>query len=165
MTLITAILQDDFVSGLFTPEDRRKLFDLTARSPDIAWNTLNTLKQRYLSDSELRAEQEAREASFRDAEERRKQKLVQSIREKYAELDETFSSVIKFLDQYKYYQEQTDIACRTIRENLIELLETKSYELDSQEAARFLYVCNRLVKENAMSFSEAQAYISKIKER
>ena len=149
---------------MFTPEERRRLFDLTAKRADIAHDTLNTLKQRYLSDSELQAEREARETALRIAEEQRQRELVQSIREKYAELDGTFASVIKFLDQYRYYQEQTDIACRTVRENLATTLIAKSYELDSQEAARFLYVCNKLVSENTMSFTEVQDYISKIKE-
>jgi len=37
--------------------------------------------------------------------------------------------------------------------------------LDSQDTARFLSVCGKLIKENVMSFSEAQIYILKIKER
>ena len=92
--------------------------------------------------------------------------LAQEIRDKYAELsDGTFQSAVKFLDEYKYYRDKRSIACRVLRERLDELLGARDYELDSHEAARFLYICNKLVREKAMGFNEAQNYIKNVKER
>lgn len=166
LLLITAILQDDFASCLFNAEEQRKLFDLVATRPDISFDTLNGLKRKYLTESELQADQEAKDAARRAAEEQKQAALVQSIRDKYAELvDGSFASVVKFLDQYKYsWRDERPIAHRTVRENLDKLLEAQSYKLTGEEAVQFLHVCNKLVQEKTLSFNSVQEYISKIKE-
>ena len=166
LLLITAILQDEFTSCLFNAEEQRKLFDLVATRPDISIDTLNGLKRKYLTESELQADQEAKDAARRAAEEQKRAALVQGIRDKYTELvDGSFASVVKFLKEYRYsWSDERPIACQIARENLDKLLEDTSYELDSKEASRFLYVCNKLVKENTLSFNSVQEYISKIKE-
>lgn len=165
LLLITAILKDEFASGLFSPEEQRKLFDVAAGGPGMPAYDRNELKRRYLTESELQAEQEAKEAALRASEEQKQAALIQRIRDKYDEiLDGSFQSVIKFLDQYKYYREESPIACRVVREHLDGLLESRNDELDGQEAARFLHVCNKLVHGKALGFAEAQAYITKIKE-
>lgn len=165
LTLIAAILKDEFAAGLFSPEEQRKLFDLTAKRPDISTYDLNELKRRYLTETELQAEQDARNAALRASEEQRQAALVQGIRDKYAGMvNGSFDAVIKFLDNYRYYREEQPIACRVVREHLDELLESRNYELDSQEAVRFLHVCDKLVSGDALGFAEAQAYITKVKE-
>ena len=114
--------------------------------------------------SKRQAEQEARNAALRASEDQRRAALVQGIRDKYAEADGSFDAVIKFLDNYKYYREEQPIACRVVWEHLDNLLESRNYELDSQEAVRFLHVCDKLVSGDALGFAEAQAYITKVKE-
>jgi len=164
MLLMTAILQEKFAAGMFTPEEQRKLFDLTAQRPDISRDTLNTLKHRYLSEAELQVEKEAQDAARRDAEQQRQAALVRGIRERYGEMSGSFSEVTKFLEEYRYHWDKLPIACRIVREGLDGLLSSKNYELDGQEAARLLSVCGKLVKQKAMGFTEAQNYILKIKE-
>ena len=117
-----------------------------------------------LTEAERQAEQEARNAALRASEDQRRAALVQGIRDKYAEADGSFDAVIKFLDNYKYYREEQPIACRVVWEHLDNLLESRNYELDSQEAVRFLHVCDKLVSGDALGFAEAQAYITKVKE-
>ena len=166
LTLVTEILKDDFASGLFTAEEQRALFDLTVKQPDISYDTRKALQRRYLTEAELQSERDAEAAASQEAEQRKQEALVQGIREQYGKLlDGSFASVTKFLDQYRYYRRELPVACHIVREGLDGLLEAKSYELDSQEAVWLLYVCYRLVKANAMSFSEAQKYITKIEER
>lgn len=165
LPLITAILKDEFASALFSPEEQRKLFDVAAKSPDMPVYDRNELKRRYLTESELQAEQEAAEAVLRASEEQKRTEQAQRIRGEYEKImDGSFASVIKFLDQYKYYREDSTVARRIVREHLDGLLESRNYELDGQEAARFLYVCNKLVHGKALCFVEAQAYIAKVKE-
>ena len=164
-SFVVAILRDDFAAGLFPAEEQRKLFDLVATHPSMPVSVVNELKRRYLTEEELQADREAEAAARQEAERREQEALVQSIRDNYTELlDGSFSSVLKFLDDYKYYGQKRPIACRIAREGLDGLLDAKAYELDSQEAVRFLYVCAKLAKDKALSFAEAQGYISKIKE-
>ena len=165
MPFVVAILRDDFTAGLFSAAEQRKLFDLVAAQPNMPMPVVNELKRRYLTEEELRADRDAEAAARQDAERRQQAETVQSIRDNYGELlDGSFSSVLKFLDEYKYYGQKRPIACRIAREGLARLLDAKSYELDSQEAARFLHVCAKLTQHGALRFSEAREYISKIKE-
>lgn len=165
LELVAAILRDELAAGLFPVEEQRALFGLLAKQPGIHTGVLNELKRRYLTEDELQAERDAEAAARREAEQRQKEALAQEIRDKYAELlDGTFTSAVKFLDEYKYYRDKRPIACRVLRERLDGLLESRNYELDGQEAVRFLYICDKLVREKAMGFNEAKSYITKVKE-
>lgn len=165
LDLLTAILRDETVAALFSSEEQRKLFDMAARGAGTRRGILNELKCRYLTEEELQAEQDAEAAARQAAEQRQQKEMEESIRENYSEFSNgSFASAIKFLDEYKYYRDKRPIACRIMREHLDGLLESRSYELDSQEAARFLCVCGKLVIEKAMSFTEAQSCITRVKE-
>ena len=113
----------------------------------------------------MQAEQEAQAAARKDAERRQQAELVQSIRERYAEMNDTFSSVSKFLDEYKYYRDRQPIACEIAREGLDEILEGQNYTLDCPEAVQLFHVCGKLVKQGVLSLTEAQDYILNVKER
>lgn len=166
LELPIAILRNEAVAALFSAEEQRAMFDLVAKQPMMPQGILNELKRRYLTEDELQAERDAEAAARRQEAQRQREELAQSIQAKYAELtDGTFRSAVKFLDEYKYYRDKRPIACRVLREHLDGLLESQDYELDGQEAARFLYVCDKLVHEKAMGFAEAQVYIMKVKER
>ena len=166
LALVTVILQDEFASGLFAADEQRALFDLTMKQPDISYSTRKDLQRRYLTEKELQVQRDAEAAACQEAERQKQAALVQGIREQYGKsLDGTFASVVKFLENYRYYHKELPIACRIVREGLDGLLEAKSYELGSQEAVWFLCICYRLAKEKALSFAEAQDYITKIKER
>lgn len=166
LVLIAAILRDEFAAGLFSGKEQRELFDLIAKQPDTHQGVLGELKRRYLTEDELRTERDAETTARQQAEQHQKEELVQGIRDKYSELsDGTFQSAVRFLDEYKYYRDKRPIACRVLREHLDGLLEALDYVLDSREAARFLYVCDKLVQEKAMGFNEAQSCIMKVKER
>ena len=163
--LTTAILLDEFSAGLFSAEEQRKLFDHAVQQSNLSMDALNILKRRYLSEAELQAEQEAQAAARKDAERRQQAELVQSIRERYAEMNDTFSSVSKFLDEYKYYRDRQPIACEIAREGLDEILEGQNYTLDCPEAVQLFHVCGKLVKQGVLSLTEAQDYILNVKER
>ena len=142
------------------------LFRSLAKQPNMHQGILNELKRRYLTEDELQAERDAEAAARQQAEQQQRESLAQEIRDNYMELsDGTFQSAVKFLDEYKYSRDRRSIACRVLRERLDELLGARDYELDSHEAARFLYICNKLVHEKTMGFNEAQNYIKNVKER
>lgn len=166
LELPIAILRDEAAAALFSAGEQREMFDLVAKQPGTHRGILNELKRRYLTEDELQAERDAEAAARQQVEQRQREALVQEIRDKYAELlDGTLQSAVKFLDEYKYYRDKRPIACRVLREHLDGLLEARDYVLDSREAARFLYICNKLVREKAMGFAEAQNYITNVKER
>lgn len=166
LELLAAILRDEFAASLLTAEGQRELFDLVAKNPGTHRGILNELKHRYLTEDELQAERDAEAAARQQSEQRQREERVQIIRAKYAELsDGSFSSVVKFLDEYKYYRDKAPIACRILREKLDGLLNAQNYELDGQEAARLFCICDRLIYHRVLTFGEAQSYISKIKER
>lgn len=164
--LVVAILRDEFTAGLFSVEEQRKLFDQAVQCSDMPRALLDELKRRYLTAEEQQAEQEAEATARQENERRQHEELIQNIRDKYAEIsDGTFASVLKFLDEYRYYRDKQSIACRVAREGLDELLESQCYELDGPEAARLLSVCAKLVHGKAMGFTEARSYIMNVKER
>lgn len=166
LELPIAILRDEAVAALFPAGEQREMFDLVAKDPGTHQGILNELKRRYLTEDELQAERDAAAAARQQAEQRQKEELALEIRDKYSELsDGTLQSAVKFLDEYKYYRDKRPIACRVLREHLDGLLEARDYVLDSREAARFLYICNKLVREKALGFTEAQNYITNVKER
>lgn len=166
LELVAAILRDEFAASLFTTKEQRELFDLLAKQPNMHQGILNELKRRYLTEDELQAERDAEAAARQQAEQQQRESLAQEIRDNYMELsDGTFQSAVKFLDEYKYSRDRRSIACRVLRERLDELLGARDYELDSHEATRFLYICNKLVHEKTMGFNEAQNYIKNVKER
>ena len=102
MELVTAILRDEAVAGLFSAGEQREFFDLVAKQPGTHQGILSELKRRYLTEAEQQAERDAEAAARRASELRQREEMVQGIRDKYAELlDGTFASVVKFLDEYR----------------------------------------------------------------
>lgn len=165
ISLVIAILRDDFASGLFSEQDQRELFTLVSKQPNISKYILDEIKRRYMTEDELQADRDAEAAAKLEGEQRQQAALVQSIREHYESLvTNSFFPIIKFLDEFRYHTQKHPIACRIAREGLDELLNAQHYELTGEEANKFLLVCAKLVKHKAMCFSEVQTYISRIKE-
>lgn len=166
LSFAEAILRDEKIAELFSVEEQRALFRLVIHQPDLFWQTANELKQRYLSQEELQAEQDAKNAAAQEAARQKEQDQIQKIRDNFSEkFKGTFASITDFLNDYRYRHEESQIACRIVREHLNETLEEKSYELDGKDAVWFLQVCAELVRKGAMAFHEAQTYISAVKER
>ncbi|MDE7260833.1 MAG: hypothetical protein K2N78_02040 [Oscillospiraceae bacterium] len=86
MDLITAILRDEAVAGLFSAGEQRELFDLIAKQPGRNQGILGELKRHYLTEDELRAERDAEAAARRVSELRQREEMVQGIRGRYREL-------------------------------------------------------------------------------
>lgn len=166
LSFAEAILRDEEIAGLFPMEDQKALFHLVIHQPGLFQSTANDLRRRYMPEEELRAEQEAKAAADREAARQKEQAGIQKIRDHFSEkFNGTFASAADFLDDYKYRREEIRIACGIVHERLRGILEEKRYELDGKDAARFLQVCARLARNGAMAFSEAQSYISAVKER
>lgn len=160
-----AVLEDEQVAALLLPEDQRGIFDVLISQSKLSAYDANQLKRRYLTPEEQQAEQETKEAA--EAEKKRQEhlKMVQDIEACYAETNNgTFSSVIKYLNKYRYYDDKETVAHRVVYDNLEQLLQNTGYALSCEEADHFLDVCGELIHSGALGWTTFQSYISKIKE-
>ena len=71
---------------------------------------------------------------------------------------------MKYLNSYQFYSERFPLACRIVRERLDGILTDSGFTLDYKEAAMFLSISANLVKTRAMTLTEAQSYITQLKE-
>lgn len=105
-----AVLKDETAAALFSPEDRRGLFDAVISQSKLSSYDASQLKQRYLTPEEQQVEQAAKEAAAEEEKRQEHLKLVQGIEDCYADInDGTFGSVIKFLNKYRYYSDREKI--------------------------------------------------------
>ncbi len=165
LPFVIAILRDNMVISLFSADEQRALFDLVIDWPDLSQGIVSSLKDRYLTEEEKNAEQDAAEAARQKAEYQRKLDLIQELRKKYAEeSDQTFSFDKHFLDQFNYRQESQKIAACIVCEHLDKRLTEPAYLLNHKEAIHFLAVCTVLLKLGVINFQTVNTYILKIKE-
>ena len=165
-SLVIGILRSESVAGLFTHDDQRAMFQAILGNPKAPQTVIGELKHRYLTQAEQQAEKDAAEAARKEAERRGEADLLRSVTDSYeASVNGTFASVHEFLDKYRYHWRERPFACRIVQEHLDEILSNMNYELDGKDAVRFLRICATLADNDAMSYSEAQNIISKVKER
>lgn len=161
-----AILRDEGIAALFPMDEQKALFRMVIRQPALYRSTADELKRRYMSGEELQAERDAEAAAEREAALRRALAGERKVEEAFGQkFDGTFASAAGFLEEYRYRREEARIACRVVHGKLRGILERNGYVLAGGDAAGFLLVCGKLAREGAMPFSEAQAYISALKER
>ena len=162
---VQAVLEDEAVAALLTPEDQRGLFDGVISQSEFHIRNACELKRRYLTQEEQQAEQAAKEAA--EAEKRRQEHLnkIQEIETYYANFnDDTFGFAVKYLNKYRQYDDGYSVAGQVVRDRLEQLLQRIGHTMCIEEAKHFLGVCGDLICCGALGWSELQAYISRIKE-
>jgi hypothetical protein len=160
------MLLDSFVSSLHSREELRQIFDMVIVSDaGTVKENQRALKSKYLTEVEIQAE--------RDNEEAKNQKFKQAAREvldcklrdeldkKY---DNTFKSLLKYLDNHEYSFQDSEEALPIAAERLIPTLESCSYQLGGKEIGRFLEFGGQLLKKGAISFKELKKLIIKVEE-
>ena len=161
-----AILQDDAASALYETVELRELFDAIVAQPSLSYNCVSELKRRYWTAEEQQADIKAQAAASLEEEKRQQQAKIQELRDAYDALpDKNFASAAKYLDSYRFYSDKSLWTCRIVREHLDNLLTSCGYTLDGKDASKFLSICASLIRFGAMTFLEAQSYISRLKER
>lgn len=91
--------------------------------------------------------------------------MSQNIKARYEKsTDGTIASLHKYMSAHYNNSEERTLAYQIVYENLLPLLAEKQFVLERSEADYLLYICVELVNKKTMSFTEAQAHISKIKE-
>lgn len=162
---IVAVLCDEYAAGLLPAEDQRALFDLVIRQNDLDSYIADSLKKRYLTQSELQAEEEIKTAAKLEAERQEKLKRAQAIREAYdSKVNGSISSLADFMDGYFYRHDDERVACGLARDGLDAILHESNYELGRKDIISLFRICAKLIKVTAIGLSEAQNYISLIKE-
>lgn len=160
-----AVLLDENSAALLSPEDRRSLFELVICDTDMPQHIASKLKRLYQTPEEQQAEQAAKNAEKAEENRRKHMKLAQEITEYYeSNRNESFHFVRKFLGNYDYIQEQTEIALSVAYKDLEPLLKSKGYILAQNETDNFLRVCGKLLCHGIMDWPEFQSCILKIKE-
>lgn len=163
--LVVAILENEFASGLLPHDKLRALFGTVICLPDISYGTASRLKARYYTPAEREAEEKRNEVARLEKERQDGLAQVQHVREEYTKkVNGSITSVAEYLDGYKYSHDERQIACRIVHENLDSILLARNYELDRHSASQLFSICAKLIKAQAMTISEAQNHISKIKE-
>lgn len=165
LDLTTAILQSDSVSRLYEGAELRKLFDAVITRLDLPHYCVSELKSRYLTEAERQADLDAQIVAKHEAEKQKKRAEIQKLQKEYDTLPEkNLAAAVKYLNSYQFYSERFPLACRIVRERLDGILTDSGFTLDYKEAAMFLSISANLVKTRAMTLTEAQSYISQLKE-
>ena len=160
-----AVLKDENAAALLSPEDRRGLFDAVISQSKLSSYDASQLKQRYLTPEERQAEQEAKEAERAERERQKRLTAIREVEDYYANSnDGTFGFVMRYLDKYRYNDDQRPIAYCTVRDRLEQLLYDNEYVLSAVETNRFLVVCRELFSSGTIDWAELQSYILKVKE-
>lgn len=165
ISFICKLLQDEDIKALLPQAGLRELFDLIIDQEELSASEVIALKQSYWTQEELQAEAAAKEAAALEKENRRKLQMSQNIKARYEKsTDGTIASLHKYMSAHYNNSEERTLAYQIVYENLLPLLAEKQFVLERSEADYLLYICAELVNKKTMSFTEAQAHISKIKE-
>lgn len=165
ISFICNLLQDKTASAPIPQSTLRTLFDLVIDGAELNCHEVAHLKKRYWTPEEQQAEATAREAAAMEKMQERKLKLYQDMQNQYAnETDGTLATLYKFLTKHRYNDEEQTFAEQIVCDDLSQLLSKKEFTLEINEANHLLQLCTKLVCKERLHFTEAQNYISQIKE-
>ena len=169
---ICKLIQNGPAMCLIPQSTLRSLFDLVIDGAGLNCHEVDHLKELYWTPGELQAEAAAKEAAAVEETRKRKLKLHQDMQNQYEkETDGTLAALYKFLVKERYNDEKQALAEQIAYDHLSQLLSQKEFVLETSEVNQFLQLCTKqtpfgtkLVCLEKMHFTEAQNYISQIKE-
>ncbi len=161
--LVVSILQDGFAPSLLSTAEQRALFDLAVSRMQLLDYVAQALKSRYLTEEEQQADKAALAAKEQAAAERKKLEELQSLQNEYASAED-MQSVLKYLENYRYYRGKQAQACRFVREGLPGHLSAAGYQFPQDELTALFCVYALLLKNCTMTWAEIQEQIQNIKE-
>lgn len=127
MMLVKAVLSDTFAPTLLTTEEQRALFLLLMEQGKLDSGERNALKQRYSTPEELQAEADAEARKKQEQEQKWEADRVRMVQESYAQCQEGFKSVYRFLDGYRYDGKNRLTACEMVSVGLDKRLKDTAY--------------------------------------
>ena len=164
MMLVKAVLSDTFAPTLLTAEEQRALFLLLMEQGKLDSDERNALKRRYSTPEELQAEADAEARKKQEQEQKWEADRVRMVQESYAQCQENFKSVYRFLDGYRYDGKNRLTACEMVSVGLDKRLRDAVYTLDCQELGWFLKICGVLAAHKSIKLTEVENYLQMIKE-
>ena len=166
---VVCVLMDDFASSLVPFDESRKLYDLIVAdaSSELGDHEKRDLRNKFLTEAELKAEAEAKALRKQEQERIEKEKERQSVCEKFEELfDGTYQSVIKFLDKYSYsWNDSQKIAHQLVNDSFEQICHAAGFSLTGEELSCFFKMCSRLTSTNTLHLALVKPYIQTIEER
>ena len=165
ISFICKLLQNKTATDLIPQNTLRPLFDLVLSSAELASYAIASLKERYWTPEELQAEKAAEDAAAMEAEREKQLKQRQDVQNQYEkEVDGTLAALYSFLTKHRITSGERSFAEQIVCDNLPQLLAGRKFTLETSESNQLLQICTELIGRKKMNFTEAQTYISQIKE-
>ena len=100
-----------------------------------------------------------------EAEREKQLKQRQDVQSQYEkEVDGTLAALYSFLTKHRITSGERSFAEQIVCDNLPHLLAGRKFTLETSESNQLLQICTELIGRKKMNFTEAQTYISQIKE-
>lgn len=166
LAFMVALLVDEGNAVVFPEEKLKALFKLLITESDLVRDVSGVLRERFMTAEEKEEEQAKLLASQQREKEQQQQAFVEKTLAKYKEAtDGTICSIREALeDQAKYRKNIALVLYPVALQDLIKILDEEDYWLDSDSIKALLAVFTTLVNNSVLRFSDAQEYISNIKE-
>ena len=158
----TLMLSDDYITELFPHDELRRIYDMVRELDSVkkSDSVSNSLKNRYLTEAELQADQDAKNARKAEQDRLERENAHQALRDEInAVYDGTFKSIHKFLEKHKFSWKNDDDAAILAEEYLRRSLIENKYVLGKNDIRYFLRVSAKLMKKNVLTFNSFKNYI------
>ena len=161
------MLADDFISSLYPHDELRSIYNIV-KDTDCdfikSWESYS-LKKKYLTEDELQAESDAKEAQEKERKRIENENLIQSLKDKLISIyDGSFASLHTFLDKRENSWQNKKEALTVAAEFFVPTLTEKEYALCNEEISHFLNIATKLFKSDMLTFDCFKNHISKVVE-
>ena len=162
MNFTASILIDPFIVKFFNQEELRSIYDMVRdMNIDLIRQNSHVLKRRFLTEYELQAEHDAEEIQKQLELEQKMKELRDELTTKY---NDTFESLLVYLDVHKYSYSNRDKALLIAGEYLDVTLSEKNHVLNQEEMGRFLLFSGKILQEGLVDFATLKNHILMLKE-
>jgi hypothetical protein len=162
------MLTDDFITTLYPKELLRTIYDMVSNTS--VWNVksgsdIRAIKDRYMSDDELKAERDAEDALKAECERQDRENMLRRLEEAInADYDGSLYSMYRFMNKHEYSWKNENDVLSLIISFFERTLADKSYVLGKNDFIYFLTIGSRLYEKDKISFEDFKNHFFKVKE-
>ena len=160
------MLTDPFMETLFPKEEFKKIYDMVCNmNIDVLTKNIKELNQKFLSEDELQAENDAEELKKQEQKKQDHEQTIQNLKDEFAaKYDGTFESINKYLKVHDYSWKNEDDAMVIVAGYLDTVFEEKDYILKKDEISWFLIISGKLMQKGYLNFLDFTNHILSIRE-
>ena len=162
------MLTDDFIAKLYPKELLRTIYDMVKNTS--IWDAKSdsdtrAIKDRYMSEEELKAERDAENALKAERKRQDRENMIRRLEEAIvANYDGSLYSIYKFMNKHEYSWKNENDVLSLIISFLERTLADKNYVLGKSDFIYFLTIGSRLYEKDKISFVNFKNHISKVEE-